>query len=148
MNMNSLIIVADASRARLFRTAQTNVAEAPVELVELDSVEAPVREAAHRDRGLADRAQSDADLDSFAIRVAERVARFASHHFCNPVVVTAPQELSASLVAELEYRLSDGCIHRIAGDFSGLPAPELLHELQKREAFGSPGASTPGTIAL
>jgi hypothetical protein len=39
MNLNSLIIAADASRARLFRTAQTNLEQAPVELLEIAAVE-------------------------------------------------------------------------------------------------------------
>ena len=73
MNLNSLIIVADASRARLFRTAQTNVVAEPVELIEIDAVEA---EAPAAPAG-ADAAPADAVLSDRSRRVASRAAQFA-----------------------------------------------------------------------
>jgi hypothetical protein len=148
MNMNSLIIVADASRARLFRTAQTNVAEDPIELVEIDAVEADAnpQESGPSNLCLADSSHGDRDLGRFALQLAERVARFAEFHLCNPVIVTAAREVSSALIAELEHRLPNGYIHRVTGDFAGLSPRALMHELQEREACSSLHSRTPGTI--
>lgn len=150
MNLNSLVIAADASRARLFRTAQTNRGAEPVELIEIEVIEAeaPVPESSRCDGSVADRSHGGRDLASFATRVAERVARFAQYHFCNPVVVAATHEVSSALLVELEHRLSNVYIHRITGDFAGLQPRALMHELLRQEAFSSARARTPGIVEL
>jgi protein required for attachment to host cells len=146
MSINSLIIVADASRARLFRTAGTNVAEAPIELVEVGAVEAAARDPRPRDGGLAQGTHGGRDFRDFAVQIAQEVASFAQYHFCNPVVLVATREVSSTLMDELEHRLSNVNLHRVSGDLTGLPPPALLQELQQREALSSPQAKMRGTM--
>jgi protein required for attachment to host cells len=153
MNMNSLIIATDASRARLFRTARTNVAEEPVELIEVDVIDA--REACVQapddDEGSLARRGSghdDVKVRHFAMEITDRVARFAQHHFCNPVILVAVDEVSSAVLTELEHKLSNVYIHQIIGETARLPASALLSELSEREAFSSPQARVPGTIEL
>lgn len=141
--MNSLIIAVDASRARLFRTAATNIGEEPVELIEIGVVDAPEALGGRDGKG-----PDDVEARRFARDIADRVVRFAEHHFSNPVIVVAVRELSSAILAELEHRLSNASIHQIIGETARLPPPALLRELSKRQAFSSPQARTPGTIEL
>jgi protein required for attachment to host cells len=137
MNMNSLVIAADASRARLFRTAQTNVGEHPVELIEIDVLDDSEAQA-----------HDAVELRRFAEQIAERAAQFARYHFCNPVVLAAPSAVSSVMLAELERKLSNVYIHPIIGDMARLPARALMLALQERAAFISPLPSAPGSIPL
>ncbi len=130
MNMNSLIIVADASRARLFRTAQTNVVAEPVELIEIDAVAAGAPAAP--DPGAA---SADPPLSGLARRVAERAAQFAHYHFCNPVIVAAPDEVYAAIQTELARELPHVYTRSVIGNVAELPPRQLMHDLQQRGAF-------------
>lgn len=129
MNMNSLIIVADASRARLFRTAQTNVAAEPVELIEIDAVDAHAP--------AADAAPADAALSDLSRRVAACAAQFAHYHFCNPVIVAAPDDVYAAIQRELARELPHVSTRSVIADVAELPPRQLMHDLQRRGAFSA-----------
>jgi protein required for attachment to host cells len=143
MNMNSLIIVADAARARLFRTAPINVTdsqpstehgEEQVELIEVDALDA--REAP---LGQPESAEAHDELERrrFAQQVVERVARFAQYHFCNPVIVAAPQPVASSIVDELGREVRNTYVRTFIGDFEELPPGAVLDDLQRRGAFAA-----------
>jgi protein required for attachment to host cells len=144
MNMNSLIIVVDASRARLFRTAHASIAETSLELIEIEALEypearaepggTPASEGAPRDAVDRGEAQSDG-LRGFARRIAVRAALFARYHFCNPVIVAAPQAIAASLLTEIERELPQVYVRLVSGEVAELPERELLRELQNRSVF-------------
>jgi protein required for attachment to host cells len=136
MNLNSLVIVADASRARLFRTAQTNVAAEPVELIEIDAIERPPRSA---NRSNADHvaAPGDDSLSGFSRQIAERAARFAHYHLCNPVIVAAPGDVYAAIQTELARELPRVYTRSVIGDIAQLPPHQLMHDLQERGAFAA-----------
>jgi protein required for attachment to host cells len=150
MNMNSLIIVADAARARLFRTAKTGDVEAAIELVEIEALDAS------RWRGESNRAEaqaspssaSDDEVVQFARQVAGRAAQFAHYHFCNPVIIVASLPLSTAMFAELERELPNAHVRRVTGDMAQLPPRELMRQLQARAAFTPLPARTPGQIEL
>lgn len=152
MNMNSLIIVADAARARLFRTAKTGDVEAAVELVEVEALDA----SRWRELGNSAESQEKASLSSasdgevvrFARQVAGRAAQFAHYHFCNPLIVVASLPLSTLLFGELERELPNAHVRRVTGDLVELPPSELMRQLQARTAFTPLPARTPGQIAL
>jgi protein required for attachment to host cells len=149
MNLNSLIIVADASRARLYRTAQTNVAAEPVELIEIDAVERPeARDAASDPERTssprsADRSAHHVEapggdsLSGFSRQVAERAARFAHYHFCNPVIVAAPGEVYTAIQRELARELPHVYTRSVIGDVAQLPPRQLMHDLQEGGAFAA-----------
>jgi hypothetical protein len=120
MNQNSLIIAADASRARLFRTAHPNVDQTSLELLEVEAI---------------DRAGHDEELRAFARQIAERAAHFAQYHLCNPIIVSATHAVSPLLSVELEQELPHVYVRSVSGEMASLPAPELLDALCKREAF-------------
>jgi hypothetical protein len=113
MNMNSLVIVADPSRARLFRTAATNLAEVPIELIEVGSLQAcepRVRDPRRETQGAGGEADngSSETLPGFAHRVAVGAAQFAHDHFCNPFIVVSDQPVSAALLAHSRMRCPMG----------------------------------------
>jgi hypothetical protein len=150
MNLNSLLIVADASRARLFRTAQTNVAAEPVELIEIDAVERPEGRVGAADPDEAPspsgatasdphhvEARGDAPLGGFAHQTAVRAARFAHYHFCNPVIVAAPGDVYTAIQAELARELPHVYTRSVIGDFAQLPPRQLMHDLRERGAFAA-----------
>jgi protein required for attachment to host cells len=153
MNMNSLIIVADASRARLFRTAATDVAEPAVELIEIDSLNAsePSDGAPRQDErtanGEAEPGPSES-LRRFADRIAVHAAQFAHGHFCNPLIVVSDQPVSTAILAGLARELPNVHIRRVTADVAQLPPRELMQELQQRAAFTPLPARTPGRIEL
>jgi hypothetical protein len=139
MNMNSLVIVADAARARLFRTAKTSDAEAAVELVEVETLGA----------GAAAPASAAGDeLRPFARQIAQHAAQFAHYHFCNPVIVVASLPVSTAIFAELERELPNAHVCRVTADMAELPPRELMRQLRQRAAFTPLPARTPGQIEL
>jgi len=148
MNMNSLVLVADAASARLFRTANSGVAKAPIELIEMDAIHAPG--AAGQDASMERASLSDGAraLALFARDIADRAAEFAHYHFCNPIIVVAGPGVSASILSELERALPNAHIRRVTGDMAALSAPELMHELLERAAFTPLPAKTPGQIEV
>jgi len=122
--MNTLIIVADAQRARLFRLAHRAASPDPVELIEIDSIQnAP---------------DGDATPD-FPERVAVHAARFARHHVCNPVIVTSPPAVSRGLLLELERQLPQTYILPLARDLSALEPSALLLSLERSLIRPEPG---------
>lgn len=150
MNLNSLIIVADAARARLFRTVQTDLAEEPIELIEVDAVDPARAGAGHApDEGPSVRRAIDANarswrhvdgsgddaLRGFARQVAECAARYAHSHFCNSVVVAAPGSVYSAIQIEIARELPHANTRSVSGDLAQLPLRELLHVLQERGAF-------------
>lgn len=155
MNLNSLIIAADTSRARLFRTAQTNVVQTPLELLEVEAIECspakPVEanaaepfsaqapristEGPGRVFDAASPSHRDDALEGFATQIAKRAAHFAQYHLCNPVIVSATPGVSPLLWAALERELPHVYVRSVGGEVASLPAPELLDALCKREAF-------------
>jgi hypothetical protein len=142
MNMNSLVIVADVARARLFRTAKTSDAEAAIELVEIDALDAPGAEHA------APPSAADAELRPFARQIAQHAAQFAHYHFCNPVIVVASLPVSMAIFGELERELPNAHVCRVTGDMAELPPRELVRQLVQRAAFTPLSAKTPGQIEL
>jgi protein required for attachment to host cells len=153
MNMNSLVIVADASRARLFRTAATNVAEPTIELIEIDSLNAaePPDQAPRQDElaanGEAENVPSES-LRRFADRIAIHTAQFAHGHFCNPFIVVSDQPVSAAILAGLARELPNVHVRRVTADVAQMPPRELMQELQQRAVFTPLTARTPGRIEL
>ena len=141
MNLNSLIIVADASRARFFRTAQTNVPREPVELIEVDALQrsetADEASTLAGQRSAGTRAAEGAgdELRQFARQIANRAARFAEYHFCNPVIVAGDVEVSSFVQAELGHELPGVYTRPIAGDVASLPPRALLQDLLQQGAF-------------
>jgi hypothetical protein len=139
MNMNSLVIVADAARARLFRTAKTGDAEAAVELVEVEGLDTD-------DAALSSAA--DGELTRFARQIASHAAQFAHYHFCNPVIVVASLPVSTAIFAELERELPNAHVRRVTSDMGDLPPRELMRKLLQQAAFSPLPAQTPGHIEL
>lgn len=137
--MNSLVIVADAARARLFRTAKTSDAEEGVELVEVEMLRAEPAAA---------ESAADEELRPFARQVAQHTAQFAHYHFCNPVIVVASLPVSTAIFAELERELPNAHVCRVTGDMAELPPRELMRQLLQRAAFTPLPARTPGQIEL
>lgn len=121
MNMNSLIIVAGSTRARLFRTGHPSDPQAPVELIEVGRVDAD--------------ADAGPRSEPFARQVAARAASFARDHFCNPVIVSAARAVEGALLRELERALPQAQIRRIPADLSALGPRRLMRALEEREAF-------------
>jgi hypothetical protein len=127
--MNNLIIVADASHARLFRLAKTAESE---ELIPID----PMAEA-----GVNAREHAPAAPEDFAERIARQAAQFARYHVCNPVVVAAPAGTSERLLAELERQLPQTYIRSIVRDMAALEPAELLHVLRQSLKRSEPGTT-------
>lgn len=117
MLQNSLVIVADAACARLYRLAQTSCAESP-----LDPIEVAALNAAHDPRQL------------FAQRIARCAAEFAAHHACNPLIVAATPELLALLLVQLEGEVPNVYVRPLAGHFMQRPPNELMAELVQQYA--------------
>lgn len=135
--MNSLVIVADATHARMFRTARTESAQLPVELVEIDAVHAP-QQGRTAGEGLAE----------VVHQVAARAAAFSRHHFCNPILVVANAAVCSAILAALERELPNAHVRRVLAELATLAAPEIMRHLEERGAFDPWPANTPGEIAL
>jgi hypothetical protein len=133
MNLNSLIIAADASRARLFRTAQTNLEQTPVELLEVDAIERGSTTSNKADAG--SEPQRKEELRAYVRQIAERGAHFAEYHFCNPIIVSATHGVSPLLVEALEREVPHVYLRSVSGDAASLPTSELLDSLREQEAF-------------
>jgi len=156
MNVNTLIVVADSSRARLFRIAKTDAPRAPFALQEAESLvhpEARIKEgdrhtgsfpAAHSGTG----GQSGHTLDDhragheaeerrrFAKAVCRSVARSVMEHDHPFVITLSTHALHALLTGELERELPKGVrVRSEIGEFSELSPPALLEELERRGAL-------------
>jgi hypothetical protein len=153
MNLNSLIIVADSSRARMFRTAQTTDSAAPFELIELNTVElsefggtgSRTENHSALDRAVAPLSHTAPDktrrhqdnLLRFAHEVAQRAAEFARYHVCNPVVVAANDEVLTVLLTALEREIPNTYVRSICEELTDLSPSALLLDLQKRHALAA-----------
>jgi protein required for attachment to host cells len=147
MNLNSLVIAADASRARLYRTAHPNDLESEVELIEMDTIgrfephEAPAEarqgcsaDEARSAHGSPVKLQGD-ELPDFARRIAQRTAKFAQFHYCNPVVILATADMYPALLDELARELPHVYVRSVIGDTARLPAAEIMKVLLEHEVF-------------
>jgi protein required for attachment to host cells len=156
MNMNTLIVVADAARARIFRTVSGRNERAPLELDELDSLvhpEARLRESERyagsfpagvrpgkvgSGHGLDDhRSAHDAeDRRRFARQIAERTAQRVYEYAGNRVIVVATHALHAPLRSELERELPpEAYVRWELGELTERSPTELLSALEARGAF-------------
>jgi hypothetical protein len=149
MNLNSLIIVTDGSTARFFRTAQTNLTEEPVELIEMESIaptpsaESSTSKPASESRVLdASRhgavAHDNDSLRTFSEQIAQHAARFGQYHLCNPVIVAGPPAVCVALNAALAHEMPTTYTRCFVGELVRLPRVDLLHDLEKRGAFTLP----------
>jgi protein required for attachment to host cells len=149
MNVNTLIVVADSARARLFRIATTTAPRAPFVLRESESLvhpEARIKEgerhagsapAAHSGKGghsLDDRGAHEAEeRRRFAKAVGHSVARSVMEHDHPAVSVLATHALHALLDGELARELPKGVrVRSELGEFSELSPSELFEELERR----------------
>jgi protein required for attachment to host cells len=128
-DMNTLIIVADDSHARLYRIAKTADSE---ELIPIE----PMGNA-----GAHSREQARAAPQDFAENIARHAARFALYHVCNPVVVAAPAGTSERLLAELERQLPEAYIRSLVRDMVGVEPAELLQVVRQFLKRPEPGTA-------
>lgn len=158
MNLNTLVIAADAARARIFRTVPGRNPRAAIELVELDGLvhpEARLRESERyagsfpsgvrpgksgSSHGLDDNrsAHDGEDLRRFVRQIAELAAQRLQEIDGNRVIVTATHALHAMLSSELERGLPrEAYVRREIGEFTALSPSDLLNALEERGAFRS-----------
>jgi hypothetical protein len=156
MNLNSLIVVADAARARVFRPVLGRTERAPFELVELDSLvhpEARLREGERyagsfaagvrpgkvgSSHGLDDhRSAHDAeDRRRFVRQIAATTAQRVNEWGANRVIVAATHAVHALLSDELERELPrEVYLRREIGEFTESSPSELLGALESRGVF-------------
>jgi hypothetical protein len=156
MNMNSLIVVADAARARILRTVPCPSARTPIELVELDCLVRPDARLREGERyagsfpagvrsgkvgsahGLDDhRSAHDAEeRRRFARQIAETTAQRVHDCAGNPVVVVTTHALHTPLLDELERKLPRWVYVRCElAEFTGLSPSQLLSALEMRGVF-------------
>ena len=156
MNLNSLIVVADAARARIFRTVPGRTARAAVELVELDSLVHPEARLREGDRyagsfaagvrsgkvgsshGLDDhRSAHDAeDRRRFVRQIAVTTGQRVHEWGASRVIVVATHVLHAPLSDELERELPrEVYVRRELGELTELSPSELLSALEARGVF-------------
>jgi hypothetical protein len=131
MNHNSLITVVEADRARFFRTAITNRVDQPVELIEVDTI------SSRDDLAELSEAPASGARQAFARRIAERVARFAEYHYCNPVIVAAPPDVAPLVADRLGRHVGAVQVRSFVDDWSQLAPSDVLERLQKRGAFSA-----------
>jgi hypothetical protein len=155
MNLNALIVVADAARARLFRLEETGAPRAPVALREAESLVHPEARIKESDRygdsaPAASRAGTgpgrtvddhrgarDAEeRRRFARQIAQAVARSVREHSQNPVITVATHAVYPALAEELGRELpKEVYVRAEIGEFTELTPSELLEELENRGVF-------------
>jgi protein required for attachment to host cells len=156
MNVNTLIVVADSSRARLFRIARTDAPRAPFVLQETESLvhpEARIQEgdrhtgslpAAHSGKAgqgghtLDDHrgAHEAEERRRFAKAICHSVARSVMEHDHPAVIALSTHALQALLAGELERELpKEVRVRSEIGEFSELSPSALLEELERRGAL-------------
>jgi protein required for attachment to host cells len=153
MNVNTLIVVADSARARLFRIATTTAPRAPFVLRETESLVHPEARIKERDRHTGSVAvahsgkggQGGHSLDDnrgaheaeerrrFAKAVSHSVARSVMEHDHPVVVVLATHALHALLDGELGRELpKEVRVRSELGELSDVSPSDLLEELERR----------------
>ena len=156
MNLNTLVVVADSARARLFRMQRTTAPRAPIQLLEAESLvhpESRVKEGERHSGSFPAGVRSGKvgqghTLDDhrgaheaeerrrFAKAIAQSVSRSVKANAHNPVIAVATYAMHALLSSELERDLpKEVRVRSEIGEFSELTPSELLEELQQRGAF-------------
>jgi hypothetical protein len=156
MNVNTLVVVADSSRARLFRIAATDAPRAPFVLRETESLvhpEARIKEgdrhtgsfpAAHSGKAgqgghtLDDHrgAHEAEERRRFAKAVCHSVARSVMEHDHPAVLALSTHAVHSLLAGELERELPKTVrVRSEIGEFSELSPSALLEELERRGAL-------------
>lgn len=156
MNMNTLLVVADAARARLFRLATTDSPRAPVVLQEADSLVHPESRIKEGDRysgssasgtrsGKAGQghilddhreAHDTEERRRFSKAIAQSVHRVAKENANNPVILIATHAVHSFVLSELERELpSDIYVRSEIGELTELAPPKLLAEVERRGLF-------------
>lgn len=162
MNLNTLVVVADAARARFFNLVETDGPRAPVVLREAQCLVHPdgrLKDAerysssapaatrstgARTGNGAGPRhtvddhrnAHDAEDRRRFAKTIAQSVARSVKQSAGAPVVVVASHSLYAFLTSELERELPrEVRVRPELAELSELTPSELLDELSSRGAF-------------
>jgi len=156
MNPNTLVIVADAARARFFRVAQTEQPRAPFTLVEIEDLVHPEARIKESDRhsgsfpagvrssmqgsahGLNDHRQAHEgeERHRFAKSLAGVTARVVNEHSLNPVIVVATHSMHALALNELERQLPKNVYVRAeVGEFTEHSPSQLFAELSQRGVF-------------
>lgn len=155
MNTNTLVLVADSARARLFRIIQTDSPRAPISLKEVESLvhpEARVKEGdrhsdaspsiSHTGKGgghtVDDHraAHEQEELRRFTKAIAQAVARTVKAQSHNPVIAVATHAVHSLLGDELERQLpKEIYVRSEIGELSELTPTELFEELEQRGAF-------------
>jgi len=150
MNVNTLIVVADSARARLFRIVKTDAPRAPFVLQETESLVHPEARIKQGDRhtgsvSVAHSGQGGHTLDDhrgahdaeerrrFAKAVCHSVARSVMEHDHPAVIALSTHALHALLAGELERELpKDLRVRSEIGEFSEMSPSALLEELERR----------------
>jgi hypothetical protein len=157
MNTDTLVIVADSARARLFRIVKSDAPRAPFLLHELESLVHPAARikqserysgsfpaGAHSGKGgqgghiLDDHrgAHESGERRRFARAVCQSAARSLKEHMQHAVIAVSTHALHSLLSQELERELPKHTqIRSEIGEFSALTPSELLAELQRRGAL-------------
>ena len=156
MNMNTLIVVADAARARLFQVATTDSPRAPIALREVDTLVHPESRIKEVDRYSGSfpagvrtgkvgqghtmddhrEAHDTEERRRFAKAVAQKVTQVTRESSNNPVIVVATHALHSLLMGELERDLPREILVRSdVGELSELPPHQLLTDLEARGLF-------------
>jgi protein required for attachment to host cells len=156
MNANTLVIVADAARARFFRVAKTEQPRASFTLLEVEDLVHPEARIKESDRhsgsfpaGVRSSMQGSShtlndhreahegeERHRFAKSVAGATARIAGEHSLNPVIVVATHSMRALVLNELERQLPKSVYVRSElGEFTEHSPAELFDELSQRGVF-------------
>ena len=155
MNIHTLIVVADAARARLFRLAKTDAPRAPLVLQEAESLVHPEARIKEGDRHSGSPSVAHAGISGqgghvlddhrsaheaeerrrFAKAICHAVARSVMQHDHPAVLLFSTHTLQALLVGELERELPKAVrVHSEIGEFSELSPSALLEEVERRGA--------------
>jgi protein required for attachment to host cells len=156
MNLNTLVIVADAARARLLRVVETEEPRARFALREEGSLVHPVARIKESERysdsfpggARASRNGSAHTFDDhrlahdaeerrrFARSIAEVAAHLVNEQALNPVIVTATHAMHSVLMGELSQVLPKHVYVRSElGELSEHSPAQLLHDLTERGLF-------------
>jgi len=156
VNMYTLIVVADAARARIFRTVTSRSPRMAFELAELDSLVHPEARLRESDRyagsfpagvrtgkggsghALDDRrgAHDAEDVRRFLRQIADKAAERVGEWAANRVIVFATHAVHAQLSRELERTLPrDVYVRHEIGELTEATPSELSSALEERGVF-------------
>ncbi len=156
MNLNTLVVVADSARARLFRMEQTDAPRAPIRLREAESLVHPEARVKEADRHAGSNpgavrsgktghvhtlddhrgAHEGEERRRFAKNIAQTVSRSVKANSHNPVIAVTTHALHSVLQTELERELpKEVYLRSEIAELSELTPSELLEELHDRGVF-------------